>query len=326
MGTTPAADSAGVDPGSAVTIEFSEPMNRDGISRLVVFAPPIEIDRVRWSGNALSITAWGGFHPDTTYLVTVRAGIRDRHGVATKTGFEFAFATSAQLDTASISGQVTYRRKPSDKAIVSAFVLPRDSAFTPEASAPDRVARTDKDGVYTFGYLNAGGSRVLVWAFEDDNGNGVFDPDRENSAAAGDTILLTASEPVRRSADIAIIDPNEPAVVKGRVSNESGIDTMLVSVGFFAGADSLPAVYYTRCDSTGLFEMRKVLMGTYAISAFIDLRPDSICGFYPCGADSSSLCAEPCVTRADSITVAPGDELTLPVIVLPPAPATKEPQ
>jgi len=324
LGTTPTADSAGVDPASAIVIEFSEPMDREGISRLVVFSPPVEIDRVRWKGNALTMTAWGGLHPDTTYLVTVRAGIRDRHKVATKSEFEFAFATSAVLDTARISGQVTYRRKPTDKAIVSAFVLPKDSAFTPEASAPDRLTPTDKDGVYTLGYLSPGGSRVIVWAFEDVNGNGVYDPGGDHSASAGDTIVLTTDMPVRRGVDIAIIDPNEPAVVKGRVSNESGIDTMLVSVGLFAGADSLPAAYYVRCDSTGQFELGQVRMGTYALSAFIDMLPDSICGFYPCGPDSSSLCVEPCVTRPDSITVAPGDELTLPVVVLPPASATKE--
>jgi len=325
VGTSPAADSAGVDPGSAVTITFSEPMEREGISRLVSFSPPVEIDRVRWDGNSLSITAWGGFHPDTTYLVTVRSGIRDRHRVATKSDFEFAFATSAALDTARISGQVTYRRKPTGKATVNAFVLPRDSAFTPETGAPDRQSTTDKDGVYTLSYLSPAGSRVIVWAYEDANNNGAYDPGGDHSAVLADTVVLTPGSPVRLSADIAIIDPNEPSVVKGRVINESGIDSMLVSVGLFAGADSLPAAFYVRCDSTGMFEMRQVRMGTYAFRAFVDMHPDSMCGFYPCGPDSSQSCAEPCFVHSDSLTIAPGDELTLPMVKLPPA-ATKESQ
>jgi hypothetical protein len=54
------------------------------------------------------------------------------------------------------------------------------------------------------------------------------------------------------------------------------------------------------------------------------MQPDSICGFYPCGPDSSELCPEPCYVRSDSLTIAPGDELELPRVVLPPAAATKE--
>ena len=126
--------------------------------------------------------------------------------------------------------------------------------------------------------------------------------------------MLVPEKPARTGVGLDIIDPTEPAIVQGRVINSSGIDTALVSVGLFAGPDSLPAAYYTYCDTLGRFELRQVLMGTYAVAAFIDLKADSMCGLYPCGPDSSGFCQEPCVAYPDSITLAPGDEVTLPPI------------
>lgn len=318
--TIPVPDSAGVSPDGPIQITYDEGMTRDAFSRSVVFSPPVEIDRVRWKGNTVFIKPYGDLHPDTTYIVRIREGIRDAHGVVTKKPFEFAFATSATIDTAQVRGRVRFRRDPSANAVVHAYVLPKDSGFTVQASPPDRRAEGDEDGNYVIRYLPENGNALLVWAYQDVNRSGTFDPDGDVGMLYRDTLRLTADAPVGSGIDFDIVDPAEPAIVRGRVINESGIDTMLV-VGLFAESDTLPARYYAFCDTTGAFEFRTVLRGAYRMKAFIDLLPDSLCGVYPCGADSTQRCAEPCAALPDSVRVEPGDTRNLDDVRLPPVEA-----
>jgi len=79
--TTPAADSTGVDPGSPIAITFGEDMSRARVERLVSVNPPIVIERVRWDDRTLIIEPRGGLQRDTTYVVRVKGGYRDSHGV-----------------------------------------------------------------------------------------------------------------------------------------------------------------------------------------------------------------------------------------------------
>ncbi len=91
---------------------------------------------------------------------------------------------------------------------------------------------------------------------------------------------------------------------------------MLVTVGLFAWGDTLSPSYLTRCDTTGAFLFGAVRRGVYSVSAFIDFQPDSVCGTYPCAADSALRCVEPCAIKPDSVHCAPGSEQTLPVLRL----------
>lgn len=315
LSTLPAADSAGVAPDAVIRITFSEPIRRDGFIREVVFSPPVEIGRIRWKGTTASIEPYDSLHPDTTYVVSLQPGYRDEHNVAAEKRFEFAFATAAHLDTGRVSGVVHFRREPTKNAIVRGFVLAGDSSFTPESAAPDRETRADKSGQYTLRYLPGSNNRFIVWAFEDQNGNGKFDPPGEYGAVFADTLMLRSTVPVVSGRDIFIVDPNEQATVRGTVANETGIDTVFVVVGLYAAGDTLAPSYFAFCDTSGGFVFR-VKSGVYAVSSFIDFAPDSVCGTYPCGPDSALRCIEPCVTAADSVRLEPGAEITLPELRL----------
>ncbi len=304
VASVPAPDSTGVAPTSALAVTFSEPMTRTGLERRIRLWPPIEIGRVRWRGRTIEITPYRPLHPDTTYVVEIEAGVRDEHGVASKDPVRFAFATSAHLDTARIEGHVRFRREPS-AAVVRAFRLPRDSTFVPRAARADREAVAGDDGAYVLRWLPSDGGRWLVWAFVDRNHDG-RPGEREYGATAGDTVVLDAAHPVARGVDIDIVDPTEPGVVRGHVDNRTGIDTIAVTVTMTrAGHDRPDAI--RRATPAGDFAFARVAPGTYALAAFLDLAPDSVCGRWPCADDTLHGCAEPCVAPADSVRVAPGD-------------------
>jgi uncharacterized protein (DUF2141 family) len=306
VATVPAADSTGVDPSSPIEITFGESMTRARVERLVAIQPPITLESAEWRGRTLVIKPQGGLVRDTTYVVLLKPGYRDRHGVTATQPREFAFATGASLDTASISGQVLFRRQPSGKAVVRCFRVPRDTTFVPEAARPDRETTTGQDGGYRLRYLPSNDARFVVMAFQDQNGNGAFDRPGEPFTVLADTVLLAPMVPRVDDIQIAIVDPTETATVSGVVVNETGIDSVFVSVGLFALVDSTRAARFARCDSAGAYTVAKVPAGAYRLRAFLDLKADSTCGEYECG---EPPCLEPCATLPDTLTLAPGASL-----------------
>ena len=314
VATVPAADSAGVAPTASIAVTFSEPMTRTGVERRIRLQPPIEIGRVRWHGSTIVVTPHRPLHPDTTYVVEIGAGIRDEHGVASRRVVRYAFATAARLDTARIEGRVRFRHEPAGGAVVQAFRLPRDSTFVPRAAPADRRARTDERGAYALRWLPADGGRWLVWAFVDRNGDGRVG-DREPGGFAADTVMLDARRPVARGVDVDIVDPSQPGVVLGRVVDRTGIDTLRATVTLTRAGQGRPA-WLRRVGPDGRYAFARVTPGTYALAAFFDLAPDSVCGRWPCPQDTALGCPEPCASPPDSVRVAPGDTVRAAPLVL----------
>lgn len=311
--TSPRADSAGVDPQSPIAITFGENMTRKGVERLVSVSPPIEIDKVRWDDRTLIIEPMGGLRRDTTYVVRLKPGYRDSHGVTGTSSREFAFATGAVLDTARIAGTVLFKREPSGKSFVRAFRVPREADFTPEAARPDREAPTARDGTFALRYLPSNDARFVVMAFVDQNGNGTFEIANEPYKVLADTIALTAQVQEFSGVRIDIIDPNEPGTVKGGVVNETGIDSVLATIALYTMRDSTYAQYLTRADTTGAYEFAKVKPGSYRLWTFLDIRADSLRGDYPC---STATCVEPWAMVPDSLTIAPNATVNVPKLVI----------
>lgn len=312
----PARDSVGVDPASAIAIVFSEDMARAKVERLVSVQPPITIGSVNWDGRTLIIHPAEGLRRDTTYVVRVKPGYRDRHNVPGDAIYEFAFATGAVLDTARIEGAVFFKRQPAARAFVRAFRVPRDSAFAAESARPDRETTTSRDGRYSLRNLPSNDARFVVMGFVDSNGNGGFERDTEPFTVLADTVVLVAANPVVSGLEIAIVDPNEPALVRGKVTNETGIDSVVTRVGLYAIADSARAFLLATCDTAGDFTFKQVRPGEYVVRAFADVKPDSVWATYPCPDDSVSGCPEPGVRLPGTLVVKPAATVQVPALVV----------
>lgn len=319
VATVPAAGSSGVAPSAVIELSFGEKMTRARLERLLEFRPSTTIEKAEWKGNTVRVYT-SGLHPDTTYIVELRSGYADNHGVRNPDPFTFAFATSAKIDSGTIEGRVYFRRLPSEKGRVRLFTVPKDSAFAPEAMRPDREVGADGQGVYRFEYLPTDNQSFILMAFQDANGNLNHDRDKEAFQVLADTLKLTASQPSLEDRDIYIVDPTEPGKIEGIIVYDTGRDSVRIAVTLHELADTLPPSYYTVTDEAGSFSF-DALQGRYVLHAFLDLMPDSLCGFYPCPDDTTRRCQEPCVTYPDTITVEPGGEVELDSLVLtPPAP------
>jgi hypothetical protein len=317
IATFPRAGSSGASPATEVIIEFDEGMSRSRFARFVVFSPGATIGKVRWKKNRVILVPEEPLHPDTTYVVEIKPGVSDAHGVRSSESYRFAFATSAAIDSGSISGQVFFRRKLSEKAVVRLFRLPRDTSFTPEATRPDREVTVDREGAYRFGFLPTEESDFIAWAFEDANGNGAFERDNEADGEPPDSVLtLTDRQSVLTRRDIYIVDPREPAEITGRIVYATGADSFPIAVTMHAVLDTMPPTFYSRCDADGNYRLDKVLRGRYTLWAFLDFESDSLCGTYPCP-DDTTRCLEPCARYPDTLVVEPGQKIRLEDLDLP---------
>ncbi|HET6347937.1 MAG TPA: hypothetical protein VFH88_02540, partial [Candidatus Krumholzibacteria bacterium] len=99
--------------------------------------------------------------------------------------------------------------------------------------------------------------------------------------------------------------------------NESGVDTAAVLVALYSSTDSTRIAYHARCDTTGAYQMRNVAPGDYTLRAFVDVKPDSAPGFYPCPAQPDKGCPEPMVRAPAPVAVKPAQVTTVPPVVIP---------
>ena len=302
----PENGTSGVSADAEVMISFSEGMTKARFERFLELSPTAVIRKVKWKDDSAILVFEGELHSDTTYIVKLKKGYTDSHGVRGENPYEFAFATSAEIDTGLVAGRVLFRREPSKKGVVKVFVLPKDSTFAAEASRPDRQTETAEDGTFTLKYLPARNTALLLWAFHDADGNGLYDPEKEAGAALPDTIRLTRARPQIDDQVIDIVDPREPGAISGLVLNETAYDSIPLTLALNEVAVSLPPTYVVLSNLKGAYSFDKVLKGTYTLRAFIDFKRDSLCGEYPCKDDSTRICMEPCAVYPDTLVIEPG--------------------
>jgi hypothetical protein len=320
VSTVPEAGLAGVDPETEIWVEFDEPMTKSRFERFITSHPRIVVGKTGWRKRAFVLQPQEPLHPDTTYIVELKSGFSDAHSVQNPEAFRFAFATSAAVDSGSIAGHVLFRRQPSRNAVLRLFVMPKDTAFTPEGAVGDRETAVGREGEFAFNYLPTDDRDFIIWTFEDTDANGAYVTDTDVAVGMPDTVPLGPSNPRVDDLTIFIVDPKEPGKVSGKIINSTGVDTLPVMVTMHELTDTMPPTYVSVAAPDGEFVFPSVLQGRYTLQAFMDFRADSLCGLYPCVGDSTRQCVEPCAQYPDTVTMRPGDERALasPLVLEPP--------
>lgn len=313
VSTVPREDSARVARDVEPVFFFNEKVDPASFKNRIFVYPPVEFDRLRVKGERLEI-AFRGLLPETTVCILVRSGIKDYHRVESKRNYVLYFSTADSIARGEISGIVLFKEKPDSTGVAELFEVTGDTAMNLRTAKRSRVAFAGKDGTFALRALPTDGSRFLLRAFIDADGDARFSEGKEFATLRPDTIVLDRIRPTREDIRIVVIDPNEPGAVEGRVVNETPF-RMAPTIRFAPakrGAETIAA----RTDTTGAFILSRVPPGSYTVSAFIDLKPDTMCGVYYEPADSTRALNEPCVTLADTLTIKPGERRTLDPITL----------
>jgi hypothetical protein len=313
VSTVPAPDSAGVSRDVSPVITFSEKVDPGSFRSRVVLFPPVAFEKLGVKGDRLEITFKEEL-PDTTLCLLLRPGIRDYHRVESTKNYLLYFATAPTLAPGEISGTISFKDKPDSTGVAELFAVPRDTAFNIRTAQRARVAFAAGDGSFDLRGLPVDGSRFFLRVFNDRDGDSRYSEGKEFATLDPDTLRLDPLRPRIEDLRLTIIDPNEPGSVTGSVVDETGFARPPMVRLSPAGTDRKALA--VRADSTGAFRFPAVPPGPYLCSAFIDLKPDSLCGTYPAPEDSTVSLSEPCVTLPDTLRVGPGEAMKLPPLTL----------
>ncbi|MEJ5349959.1 MAG: Ig-like domain-containing protein [Melioribacteraceae bacterium] len=145
-------------------IKFSEYVDKRTVRDAIFISPPLKYPlEYEWSGRTLKINFQDTLRKNTTYTITIGAGIEDlnNHNKMIEP-FSFAFSTGEKIDSGKISGKI-YDKDP---AGVMVFAYKKNNnEINPSVKKPDFVSEVGKNGKYNLVGLSEG--EYFVFAMKD---------------------------------------------------------------------------------------------------------------------------------------------------------------
>ncbi|CAD7807955.1 hypothetical protein CHRY9390_01743 [Chryseobacterium aquaeductus] len=179
-------------------IDFDEYITLKDINKNLNISPPIEnITRILPSNiaNKFLVIQWSDtLQENTTYNFNFGNSIADNSESNILRYFNFAFSTGEKLDDLYISGEVkdafTIKKQTTseNKMVVGLYQLKDTINYRQK---PYYITKVDDDGYYELNYLAPGKFKII--AFDDENGNSIYDPGKEKIGFQKDTVAIEKS-------------------------------------------------------------------------------------------------------------------------------------
>lgn len=166
-------------------LDFDEYVTLKDINKNLIISPPIKnIKRILPSNiaNKFVLIQWTDtLQANTTYNFNFGNSIADNNESNILRYFNFAFSTGNKLDDLYISGevkdamQIKKKTGTNENKLVVGLYQVKDTMNYKQK--PYYITKVDDDGYYELNYLSPGKYKII--AFEDENGNSVYDPGKE---------------------------------------------------------------------------------------------------------------------------------------------------
>ncbi len=177
-------------------LDFDEYVTLKDVSKNLIISPPIKnITRIIPSNiaNKFILIQWKDtLQANTTYNFNFGNSIGDNNEGNILRYFNFAFSTGSKLDDLYISGDVKdalSTKKPGENKYVVGLYQVKDTMNYKQK--PYYITKVDDDGYFELNYLSPGKYRII--AFEDENGNSVYDPGKEKVGFQKDPVVVEKS-------------------------------------------------------------------------------------------------------------------------------------
>nr|WP_315027325.1 Ig-like domain-containing protein [uncultured Chryseobacterium sp.] len=166
-------------------LDFDEYITLKDINKNLIISPPIKnIKRILPSNiaNKFVLIQWADtLQANTTYNFNFGNSIVDNNESNILRYFNFAFSTGDKLDDLYVSGEVKdameIKKKTGtneNKLVVGLYQVKDTMNYKQK---PYYITKVDEDGYYELNYLSPGKYKII--AFDDENGNSVYDPGKE---------------------------------------------------------------------------------------------------------------------------------------------------
>ncbi len=179
-------------------LDFDEYVTLKDIQKNLIISPPIKnITRILPSSipNKFVLIQWSDtLQANTTYNFNFGNSIVDNNEGNPLRYFNFAFSTGDKVDDLYISGDVKdplltkSATGASNKLVVGLYPIKDTMNYKQK---PYYITKVDDDGYYELNYLSPGKYKII--AFEDENGNSIFDLGKEKVGFKKDIINLEKS-------------------------------------------------------------------------------------------------------------------------------------
>ena len=261
-----------------VRLTFSEPVQTKDLSKNLLVTPQLSVDnpyQLREDRNSITLQFDKPLAENTTYSFNFREAIVDITESLPARGVSLSFSTGAVLDSGAVRGTVTdvLSTRPVGEATIGLYRA--SDTTTVRRQKPYYLARTDKEGVYSLGFLKVGDYKI--YAFTDKNQNGIFDdgekigylPAPVRITGQGvDTVNLAVVRPDRRAPRLATRDAGPTAL---KLGFSEGVSSLVIT-GFEdkapSAAELAAATVVTENGRTAyLFKTPAVGEGRYALVA-----------------------------------------------------------
>ncbi|MCS4303671.1 Ig-like domain-containing domain [Chryseobacterium sp. BIGb0232] len=180
-------------------LDFDEYVTLKDINKNLIISPPIKnIKRILPSNiaNKFVLIQWADtLQANTTYNFNFGNSIADNNESNILRYFNFAFSTGEKLDDLYISGdikdamQIKKKTGTNENKMVVGLYQVKDTMNYKQK--PYYITKVDDDGYYELNYLSPGKYRII--AFEDENGNSVYDPGKEKIGFKKETVDVEKS-------------------------------------------------------------------------------------------------------------------------------------
>lgn len=177
-------------------LDFDEYVTLKDINKNLNISPPIKnIKRIIPStiANKFILIQWTDtLQANTTYNFNFGNAIADNNESNILRYYNFAFSTGDKLDDLYISGDVRdalSTKKPGENKFVVGLYQVKDTINYKQK--PYYITKVDDDGYYELNYLAPGKYKII--AFEDENGNSMYDPGKEKVGFQKDPVTVEKS-------------------------------------------------------------------------------------------------------------------------------------
>lgn len=269
----PPRDATGVAPDSALTLVFSEKVDRRSVMRGLSVFPRVDFRRTDWEEARVRLVPEDGWATDRPTLFVVARTARDRRGNDMGTPFRTRFFPGAVADSGEVSGRIWAGREVPRGTMLLVAAYPAGEADSVDfaTDAPVALADARADGTFRLDGLDVAGTWRIV---------GMLDRDDDARPASRGEVWAEAVERVR------FPDPADPSVEVADF-----LVGTLDSLGSIAGevkADSASmAVVFAETEETrasesleggGRFSLAVPTGAVYRVAAFVDTDGDSLPG------------------------------------------------
>jgi hypothetical protein len=177
-------------------IDFDEYITLKDINKNLNISPPIKnITRIVPSNiaNKFILIQWKDtLQANTTYNFNFGNSIADNNEANILRYYNFAFSTGDKLDDLYVSGDVrdalSIKKASENKFVVGLYQVKDTINYRQK---PYYITKVDDDGYFELNYLAAGKYKII--AFEDENGNSIYDPGKEKVGFQKDPVVVEKS-------------------------------------------------------------------------------------------------------------------------------------